>query len=253
VSPPVRVFVSIPTYLEASNIEVFLRRLRSSAPDADVLVIDDGSTDGTADIAEKVAAELGHIEVLRRPHKMGLGSAYRAGHAIGIARGYDVLVQMDADLSHDPAALASLLAEIERGADLALGSRYVPGGTIPHWPAHRRALSRTGCRYAARMLRIPINDATGGYRAYRADALRTIGYEGTRANGYAFQIELTYRLARSGARIVEVPIAFTDRVRGSSKMSLGIVGEAIGLVTWWGMLDRFSARGARASGGRARP
>jgi dolichol-phosphate mannosyltransferase len=237
-----RVFVSVPTYREAENIEELLTRLRVAVPDAHVLVIDDGSDDGTADIAEKLAIELGDIEVLRRPGKSGLGAAYRAGHAIGLARGYDVMVQIDADLSHQPEALHSLLDAVHDGADLAIGSRYVEGGAIPQWAVYRLALSRWGCRYAAWVLGIDVADSTAGYRAYRASALRAMKFETTRANGYTFQIEMTYRLVRAGGRITEVPITFTDRERGTSKMSGRIVVEAMILVTLWGLRDRLVRR-----------
>jgi dolichol-phosphate mannosyltransferase len=241
----VRVFVSVPTYREAENIEELLRRLRAAVPDAHILVIDDGSPDGTADVAEKIAVELGEIEVLRRPKKSGLGAAYRAGHAVGLARGYDVMVQIDADLSHQPEALPSLLAAVADGADLAVGSRYVEGGAIPHWPVYRLALSRWGCAYVKWVLAIGVRDSTAGYRAYRASALRTLHVESTRANGYTFQIEMTYRLLRSGGNVVEVPITFTDRERGTSKMSGRIVVEAMALVTWWGIRDRILRRRAK--------
>jgi dolichol-phosphate mannosyltransferase len=237
-----RVFVSVPTYREAENIEELLTRLRVAVPDAHILVIDDGSDDGTAEIAEKLAIELGDIEVLRRPGKSGLGAAYRAGHAIGLARGYEVMVQIDADLSHQPEALPSLLDAVHDGADLAIGSRYVEGGAIPQWAVYRLALSRWGCRYAAWVLGIDVSDSTAGYRAYRASALRAMQFETTRANGYGFQIEMTYRLARAGGRITEVPITFTDRERGTSKMSGRIVVEAMILVTVWGLRDRLGRR-----------
>jgi dolichol-phosphate mannosyltransferase len=241
-----RVFVSVPTYREAENIEELLTRLRVAVPDAHILVIDDGSDDGTADIADKLAIELGDIEVLRRPGKSGLGAAYRAGHAIGLARGYDVMVQIDADLSHQPEALPSLLDAVHDGADLAIGSRYVEGGAIPQWAVYRLALSRWGCRYAAWVLGIDVSDSTAGYRAYRASALRAMEFETTRANGYGFQIEMTYRLARAGGRITEVPITFTDRERGTSKMSGRIVVEAMILVTLWGLRDRLVRRRNRS-------
>jgi len=237
-----RVFVSVPTYREAENIEELLRRLRCSVPDAHILVIDDGSPDGTAELADKIGVELGGIEVLRRPAKSGLGAAYRAGHAIGVARGYDVMVQIDADLSHQPEALPSMLAAVEDGADLAIGSRYVEGGAIPHWPVYRLALSRWGCTYAAWALRTGVADSTAGYRAYRASALKTIHFESTRANGYTFQIEMTYRLVQAGGRVTEVPITFLDRERGTSKMSGRIVVEAMALVTLWGLRDRVLRR-----------
>jgi dolichol-phosphate mannosyltransferase len=164
--------------------------------------------------------------VLRRTAKSGLGSAYRAGFAQGLARGYEVLVEMDSDLSHDPAALPALIAAIEHGADLAVGSRYVPGGSIPHWRWHRRALSRWGNRYAAGVLGLAINDSTSGFRAYRASALHQVDLHTVHADGYGFQIEMAYRVVRNSGRVVEVPIAFVDRVRGTSKMSGRIVAEA---------------------------
>jgi dolichol-phosphate mannosyltransferase len=234
----VRALVVLPTYNEAENIEEVLRRLRAACPTAAVLVVDDGSPDGTADIAERLDAELGDIEVLRRPAKSGLGSAYRDGFRHGLQHGFDALVEMDSDLSHDPAALPALLAEVERGADLAIGSRYVAGGSIPDWSWHRRALSKWGNRYAAAALRIDVRDATSGYRAYSAEAMAKIDFQDVRADGYGFQIEMAYRVLRAGGHIREVPISFTDRVRGTSKMSSRIVAEALVLVTWWGVRDR---------------
>jgi dolichol-phosphate mannosyltransferase len=233
-----RTLVCTPTYLEAANIEEFLRRARAAVPDADILVIDDNSPDRTADVAQKVADELGHIEVLRRPSKRGLGAAYRAGFAIGLTRNYDVLVQIDADLSHDPAVLPELIATLEHGNDLVIGSRYVPGGAIPHWPWRRRMLSKWGNRYTGFMLRTGVHDATAGFRAYRAETLVAVDYASTRALGYGFQIELAYRIARWGGRIQEIPITFTDRVRGHSKMSLAVMTEEMTLVSWWGIRDR---------------
>jgi dolichol-phosphate mannosyltransferase len=234
----VRTLVITPTYEEAENIVEFLRRARAAVPDADILVVDDNSPDGTADLAEAAAAELGHIDVLRRPTKTGLGSAYRAGFGIGIEKGYDVLVQIDADLSHDPSVLPAFLHEVEAGADLAIGSRYVPGGAVPNWPWFRRALSRYGNRYGAVVLGSGVKDATSGYRAYRADTLKAIDYATTRAKGYGFQMETAYRVYLWGGRVVEIPIVFTDRLRGSSKMTWGIFAEELLLVTWWGLRDR---------------
>jgi dolichol-phosphate mannosyltransferase len=176
--------------------------------------------------------------VLRRPRKIGIGDAVRSGFATGIDRGYDVVVQIDADLSHDPAALPKLLLEIERGADAAIGSRYVPGGSIPHWPWYRRTISKWGNRYATLVLGIPIRDATSGYRAFRADMLKTADFAATRSKGYGFQIELCYRVWQHGGRIAQVPITFTDRVRGHSKMSLSVGAEELGLVTWWALQNR---------------
>ena len=242
-----RTQVNVPTFNEAENIEEYLRRTRAAAPSADILVLDDNSPDGTADIAERVADELGQIEVLRRPSKRGLGAAYRAGFGVGIDRGYELICQMDADLSHDPAALPSLLAAAEAGASLVIGSRYIPGGSVPHWPAHRRAASKYGNLYARAMLGYGVKDSTSGYRVFRASALRAIEFDTTKANGYLFQIELAYRVALCGLEIAEVPITFTDRVRGHSKLNWKVVGEEMAFVSWWGVRDRIRPhwRGAR--------
>jgi dolichol-phosphate mannosyltransferase len=237
--------VVTPTYQEAENIEKFLRSLRAAVPDLDVLVVDDSSPDGTGAIAERVGAELGRIDVLHRPTKAGLGEAYRAGFAVGIERGYDRLVQIDADLSHDPTVIPALLQAVEGGADMAIGSRYVPGGHIPHWPWIRRALSRYGNRYAGVVLGLKLRDATSGYRAYRVQSLQTIDYQQSRSKGYGFQIETAYRLWLDGGAIEEVPIVFTDRERGSSKMTWGIFAEELLLVTWWGVRDRLLRRSPR--------
>jgi dolichol-phosphate mannosyltransferase len=239
----VRTLVVLPTYQEAANIADVLRRLRAAVPDASVLVVDDGSPDGTADLAEAMNAELGAIAVLRRPAKSGLGSAYRDGFRRGLAQGFEILVEMDSDLSHDPAALPDLLRAVEGGADLAIGSRYVDGGEIPKWSWHRRALSRWGNRYAAAVLGLPVNDATAGYRAYAATALSKIDLDTIHADGYGFQIEMAYAVQRNGGVIREIPITFKDRVRGTSKMSGRIVVEALLLVSWWGIRDRVIKRG----------
>jgi dolichol-phosphate mannosyltransferase len=245
----VRTLVVVPTYLEAENIEEHLHRTRSAMPAADILVVDDSSPDGTADLAEKAGEELGQVDVLRRPSKEGLGVAYRAGFGLGLERGYAVIAQMDADLSHDPAVLPKLVAALEGGADVAVGSRYVEGGTIPHWPWHRRMLSRYGNLYASLLLRTGVRDATSGYRAYRAELLRAIDPATTRATGYGFQIELAYRAAKRGARIVELPITFTDRKRGMSKMTFKIAAEELSLVTRWGIEDRLPGRNSRSAPG----
>ena len=242
-----RALVVIPTYEESANIETVLRRVRRAAPDVDVLVVDDNSPDATAEIAERIARELGCISVLRRPGKTGLGTAYRAGFGFGILHRYDVLVEMDADLSHDPEALPSLLRAVGRGADLAIGSRYVLGGATPSWSPRRRLLSRWGNRYARWMLQLGVADATSGYRAFRTTALQAVEYRSTEASGYGFQIELAYRVARMGGRIAEVPIVFNDRARGKSKMSARITLEALALVTWWAFRDRVLRRDHRAA------
>jgi dolichol-phosphate mannosyltransferase len=240
-----RVLVVIPTYQEAENIATVLQRVRTTLPNASVLVVDDGSPDGTADLAEAVAGEVGSVEVLRRPGKAGLGSAYRAGFAHGIAQGFTVLIEMDADLSHDPADLPRLVGAVADGASLAIGSRYVPGGATPNWPRPRLWLSRWGNRYVGVVLGLGVRDATAGFRAYRAKVLASIDYETTRADGYAFQVEMAYRVSTVGGEITELPITFSDRERGTSKMSGRIVVEAMLLVTWWGIRDRVLRRPPR--------
>ena len=245
-----RTLVVIPTYEEALNITEVLSRVRAAAPQVDILVVDDNSPDGTADLARAAAGELGQVDVLVRAKKDGLGNAYRNGFRVGMDRDYEVLVQMDADLSHDPAALPSLFAAIDDGAEAVIGSRYIPGGSVPHWPWYRRALSKWGNRYACFVLGLSVHDATAGFRAYRVDALQAIDVFSTRAQGYGFQIETAYRISRSGRRLAEVPITFTDRVRGVSKMSLSVMVEELLLVTWWGIRDR--ARALRARVGRRR-
>jgi dolichol-phosphate mannosyltransferase len=238
-----RTLIIIPTYLEVENIAEILRDVRAAAPDADILVVDDSSPDGTAELAEQTGAVLERVEVLTQPSKGGLGVAYRAGFTHGFSHGYEVVIQMDADFSHDPAVLPELLAQIASGADVAIGSRYVPGGSIPNWPTTRRLLSRVGNLYASTVLGLKVRDATSGFRAYRASVLQTVEAGATRATGYGFQVELAYRAHRLGARIVEVPITFNDRVRGVSKMSWHIIGEAMSLVTWWGLRDRLLPHG----------
>jgi dolichol-phosphate mannosyltransferase len=233
----VRVLVVLPTYNEAENIDHVLRRVRAALPDAGVLVVDDGSPDGTATMAEKLGAELGNIEVLRRTAKSGLGSAYRAGFAWGLERGWEAFVEMDADLSHEPEALPSLIAPLSEGVDLVVGSRYVPGGSIPNWRWHRRVLSQGGNVYAALLLRLHVADSTSGFRAYRAEALRRIDLGAVRAEGYGFQIEMVHQVLQHGGQVTEVPIRFVDRVEGKSKMSMHIVVEALLLVTWWAVKE----------------
>jgi len=223
--------VVVPTYNEAANIETVLDRIRGALPEAEILVVDDGSPDGTAEMVAQLGLEGVHL--LRRSRKAGLGSAYRAGFRWGLERGFDAFVEIDADLSHDPGALPSLVAPLRQGAEVSIGSRYVPGGSIPNWSWFRYLLSRGGNWYASAMLGLKVADSTAGYRAYGASILRRIELDSVRAEGYGFQIEMTYRAKRAGATIVEVPISFVDRVAGESKMSTAIVVEAFGLVTWW--------------------
>ncbi len=241
-----RSVIVLPTYNEAENIVDFLRALRDAVPDSDVVVIDDCSPDGTADLAEEVGAGLGGIKVLRRPGKASLGDAYRCGFTVAFDEGYPVIVSMDADFSHDPAVIPTMLALVENGAAVVVGSRYVAGGGTLHWPVHRRLLSKWGNRYTAALLRIRVRDCTSGFRAYRADRLRQIDPASTTAEGYAFLTELIRELVRHGADVVETPILFRDRVRGTSKMSWPIIAESMVLVTRWGVADRLRhLRGVR--------
>jgi glycosyltransferase involved in cell wall biosynthesis len=245
----VRVVAVVPTYNEAENLPTLCRAIRAVLPEAGILVVDDGSPDGTATIARELATELGDLEVLERPGKGGLGGAYRAGLRAAIDAGAEICVQIDADLSHDPADLPALVAIVEHGADLAIGSRYVPGGLTVNWPATRRWLSRWGNRYAAGVLGLAVNDATAGYRAYAASALERMDIETVRADGYGFQVEMTHRLVRLGGRIVEFPITFRERRHGQSKMSRGIVREALVLVGRLWVQDRRGRRQRRRQGG----
>jgi dolichol-phosphate mannosyltransferase len=234
----VRAVVVLPTYNEAENIAGFLRAVRQAVPDADVLVVDDNSPDGTAALAEETASELGRIKVLHRAGKQGLGAAYRHGFTTAFDEGYDAIVSMDSDFSHDPAAIATMLQLVTDGADAVVGSRYVPGGSTVDWPLHRRLLSKWGNRYTAAVLRLPVGDCTSGFRAYRADALRAIDPASTTAEGYAFLTELVRKLIGAGYTIVETPIVFRDRQFGTSKMSARIIAESMLLVTKWGIFDR---------------
>jgi dolichol-phosphate mannosyltransferase len=239
----VRVLVVLPTYEEAANIERMIKSVRTALPDAGILVVDDGSPDGTAEIAERVGADVGGVEVMRRTAKSGLGSAYRAGFAWGLDRGWNALVEMDCDFSHDPAALPDLVAPLRSGVDLSVGSRYVPGGEIPNWSLSRRLISRGGNIYADTLLGLGIKDSTSGFRAYRAEILRKIDLGAVKAEGYGFQIEMVHQVINQGGKVAEVPICFVDRVEGDSKMSTSIVVEAFLLVTLWSA--RKMARNAR--------
>jgi dolichol-phosphate mannosyltransferase len=231
----VRSVVVVPTYQEAENVERFVRAVRAAVPEAGIAVVDDDSPDGTGAIADRVAAELGRVEVIHRPGKEGLGAAYRQGFRWALDAGYEVIIQMDCDFSHDPAVIPSLLAAVDEGADCAIGSRYVAGGSTPGWPVHRRLLSRYGNRYTALVLQLPIRDTTGGFRAYRASTLETIDIDGTRANGYAFQNETAFRMVQAGLALRELPITFVDREAGTSKMSVKIMAESMARVTTWGI------------------
>jgi dolichol-phosphate mannosyltransferase len=236
----VRVAVVLPTYNESENIARLLTQLRTVVPDGRLYVVDDNSPDGTGDIAERCAAELGGIEVIHRPGKQGLGSAYRQGFAYVIAQGVDVIVSMDVDFSHDPLSIPAMLAAIDAGSDAVIGSRYVNGGGTKNWPLHRRLLSRWGNLYTGAVLGVKVRDCTSGFRAYRASALAAIAPETTKAEGYAFLSELVVRLSRRGSKISEVPILFIDRENGTSKMSGRIIVESMLLVTRWGIVHRWN-------------
>jgi dolichol-phosphate mannosyltransferase len=222
----VSAWVILPTYNEAENLEAIVAAVLAAVPGVRILVVDDASPDGTGEIAEA----LDGVEVLHRPRKSGLGRAYVAGFAHALAAGATTVVEMDADLSHDPADLPRLLAPLAAGADLVLGSRYVPGGGIHDWDALRRGLSRFGCSYARRVLGVRVRDLTGGFKAFRASTLEAIDYASVRSQGYAFQVELTYRALQRGLRVEEVPIVFREREHGDSKMSALIALEAAWLV-----------------------
>jgi dolichol-phosphate mannosyltransferase len=231
------VLVIIPTYNELENIEPIVARVLASVPNAHVLVVDDGSPDGTGKVAEAMAGDEPRVHVLHRSEKNGLGAAYIAGFDWGLAEGFDVLVEMDADGSHAPEQLPRLLAALETG-DLVLGSRWVPGGTVVNWPRRREALSRGGNLYTRLALGVDLRDATGGYRAFRRQVLESIDYRAVASQGYCFQVDLAWRAVRAGFRVTEVPITFAERERGESKMSGAIVREALLRVTQWGAAYR---------------
>jgi dolichol-phosphate mannosyltransferase len=234
----------VPTYNERDNIELIVKRVRSAVPDADLLVVDDNSPDGTGEIADELAREDPHVHVLHRAGKAGLGTAYIAGFRWALDQGYDVVVEMDADGSHLPEELPRLLDALA-GADLVLGSRYVPGGTVRNWAKSREMLSRGANTYARLMLGIALRDSTGGYRAYRASTLRAIPLDEVESQGYCFQIDLALRAVRTGLKVVEVPITFVERVHGSSKMSRSVMFEALWRVAVWGVTGRGARRSTR--------
>lgn len=236
-----RTLVVLPTYNEILNIESMLRALRDVIPSVDVLVVDDGSPDGTVAKAKELSGELGQITLLTRSVKSGLGGAYRAGFTWGLEHDYELFVEIDCDFSHDPRALPALLVAATTH-EVVIGSRYVSGGTIPKWSLLRRLLSRGGNQYASMMLGLHVADSTAGYRVYSRSALEKIHYQSVTADGYGFQIEMTHRARQGGASIIEVPISFTDRARGESKMSGAIVLEALWLVTKWSLERPFQHR-----------
>jgi dolichol-phosphate mannosyltransferase len=257
--PDPRVLVITPTYNEAGNLEATVAAVFAAAPQVDILIVDDASPDGTGEIADRLAADP-RVTVLHRAGKDGLGRAYVAGFGVALDRGYDVVVQMDADGSHPASALPALLTALadDPAVGLAIGSRYVPGGGLADWAAGRRVLSRAGNAYARAMLRLRVRDVTAGYRAYRADVLRDLPLHEIDSRGYCFQIDMTLRTVRARWRIVERPIEFRERTSGRSKMSKAIVAEAMWRVTVWGIFgpprsaDAHEPKGPRVGGSRQR-
>jgi len=243
-----RIVIVMPTYNERQNLEPIAGRVRAALPAADLLIVDDNSPDGTGDLADKLAEADPHVQVMHRTDKAGLGKAYIAGFGWALERGYDVIVEMDADGSHQPEHLPGLVAALN-GADLSIGSRWVPGGKVVNWPKTREALSRAANIYTRIMLGLGVRDATAGFRAYRAATLRTISLDQVESTGYCFQIDLTLRVADAGLRIVEVPITFVEREHGASKMSNSIIMEAFWRVAQWGVQRRLGRRTARPAAG----
>ena len=239
-----RVLVIVPTYNEKENLPLIVGRIRAATPDVHILVADDNSPDGTGLSADELVAADDHVHVMHRMGKEGLGAAYLAGFAWALDNNYDVVVEMDADGSHQPEELHRLLSGLEN-ADLVLGSRYVPGGQVRNWPKSREILSRGGNTYTRIMLGIPLRDATGGYRAFRASALRALQLDQVASQGYCFQVDLAWRASQMGLRVKEVPITFVEREIGASKMSRHIVVEALWRVTQWGTKSRYEKIKAR--------
>jgi dolichol-phosphate mannosyltransferase len=232
-----RIVMVIPTYNEADNLAWIVGRLRRAVPEADVLVVDDGSPDGTGRIADDLAAADPQVSVVHRTAKEGLGAAYLHGFRVALARGYDVIGEMDADGSHQPEQLHRLTEALEH-ADLVLGSRWVPGGSVVNWPWTRKALSRGGNAYTRALLGIPVRDATGGFRLFRRTTLEKIDLAEVQSVGYCFQADLAWRTVEAGLRVREVPIEFVERVRGESKMSPSVAVESLQRITWWGLRER---------------
>ncbi|MFF1765434.1 polyprenol monophosphomannose synthase [Streptomyces sp. NPDC058249] len=238
--------VIIPTYNEAENIKKIVGRVRAAVPEAHVLVADDNSPDGTGQLADELAAEDDHVQVLHRKGKEGLGAAYLAGFRWGMEHDYGVLVEMDADGSHQPEELPRLLTAL-KGADLVLGSRWVPGGRVVNWPRSREFISRGGSLYSRVLLDVPIRDVTGGYRAFRRETLEGLGLGEVASQGYCFQVDLARRAVKAGFHVVEVPITFVERELGDSKMSRDILVEALWRVTTWGVGERVARITGRKS------
>lgn len=245
-----RTLVVVPTYNERVTLGELVERALAAPVDIDLLIVDDGSPDGTGRLADELAETHPEVHVMHRPAKSGLGPAYRAGLGWGLERGYEVLVEMDADLSHDPAQLPAILAATDH-ADLVIGSRYVPGGDIRNWPRRRLLLSAGGNRYVQLVTGVPVRDATSGYRAFRRPVLEAIELSELRSDGYSFQLETVLRTWRAGFRIVEVPITFVERRAGASKISRAIVVEALWRVLVWGLTGRRGGAAAHPRSVRA--
>jgi dolichol-phosphate mannosyltransferase len=240
-----RVVIVMPTYNERQNLEIMVSRVREAVPDADLLIVDDNSPDGTGDLADKLAEKDPRVQVMHRTEKAGLGRAYVAGFTWALDGGYDLIVEMDADGSHRPEDLPRLLAT-SATADAVIGSRYVPGGTVVNWPKSREFLSRGANIYNRVMLGVRVKDATGGFRVYRAATLRKIDLSGIQSAGYCFQIDMTLRVLQAGMTVTEVPITFIERERGASKMSRTVILEAVVRVARWGISARLRGRSAAA-------
>lgn len=225
-----RTLIVTPTYNERDNLEALVAGVFEFLPEAHVLVVDDASPDGTGELADEMAAREPRVQVMHRGGKLGLGTAYLAGFAWGLARGYEYFFEMDADLSHDARYLPSFVDQLEAGADLVIGSRNIPGGGVEGWGPFRRFLSKGGSFYSRTILGLEVQDLTSGYKAFRRSVLESIGLEGVRSEGYSFQIELTFRAVREGFSVAEVPIVFVDRRAGHSKMSGNIFVEAVLMV-----------------------
>ena len=241
-----RVVIVMPTYNERQNLEIIAGRIREAVPDADLLVVDDNSPDGTGDLADKLAERDARVQVMHRTEKAGLGRAYVAGFTWALDGGYDLIVEMDADGSHRPEDLPGLLAA-SSSADAVIGSRYVPGGTVVNWPKSREFLSKGANIYNRIMLGVRVRDATGGFRVYRAETLRKIDLRGIQSAGYCFQIDMTLRVLQRGMSITEVPITFVERERGASKMSRTVIIEAFTRVARWGISSWLHGRTAASA------
>ena len=236
-----RAVMVIPTYNEVENLADVLERVRRCSPEVDVLVVDDSSPDGTGALADRLAAGDPQVRVLHRPGKHGLGAAYREGFRVALDAGYELIGEMDADGSHQPEQLTRLLSAAA-DADLVIGSRWVPGGSVVNWPWHRRALSRAGNLYTRALLGMGVRDATAGFRVFRRETLETIDLDEVQSLGYVFQVELVFRTLRAGLRVREVPIEFVERVRGHSKMTPEVARESLVRITRWGLAQRLRGR-----------